>query len=387
MPRICYLITQDWYYVSHREALAMQAKKQGFDVNIITQVEKYKEHIKKTGVKLIEINFYRSIKNIFHEFLTIKQIYKAYRNTQPDIIHQVSLKPCLYGSIAIFFCFYGKNKPIVINAFTGLGYVFTSSSFPSRLLRLALIPLFRLLFKQKNMYVVFQNKEDEKIFIQHKITNKNHCYLISGSGVNISQYSYEEQEPEGNIVVMLVARMLIEKGIYEFVDAAKIIKKEYENIRFVLVGGIDCENPSGISQEKLQAWQEKGIIEWWKKQDDMPKIYNKAHMVVLPSYREGLPKVLLEAAASGKPIITTDVPGCRDAIISNETGILVSPKDTNSLVKAIKCLINNKKKRKLMGQHGRKLVEEKFAMEIINDKFLKLYRKLLKLNNKPYLKN
>ena len=376
-PKLTFLITQDWYYISHRQSLALAAKSQGYDVSLVTQVGKYEKQIQDSGIKLIPIAFYRSVKNIFQEIITIKEIYQAYKNNQPHIIHQVSLKPCFYGALAIYLGATKNTQPLILNAFTGLGFVFTANTLYAKLIRLFIIPLFRLLFRQKNMQVVFQNTADQQTFLHHRMVTADQCHLIPGSGVEIDQYEVTP-ESEGKITVILVARMLIEKGVYEFVEAARKLKQANIQANFILVGDTDEENPSGIPREQLRSWQEEGVIEWWGRQNDMPSIYPKAHIVVLPSYREGFPKVVLEAAAASRAVITTDVPGCRDAILDQKTGILVPVKSVTELAAAMRELIEDSGKRIAMGKAGRDLVEERFSTQIINSQFLNIYQLYLK---------
>ena len=227
-----------------------------------------------------------------------------------------------------------------------------------------------------NIKVIFQNEEDRSLIMRISKIKKN-TILIPGSGVDLNLFK-PTRTPKGTQVVLLAARLLVEKGVREFVEAAYIINRKKKVARFVLVGNPDPGNPSSILKREIQTWQENNIIEWWGKSEDMPKIFSKCNIVVLPSYREGLPKVLSEAAACGKPIVTTDVPGCKDAIIDRSTGLLVALKDSQKLASAIGTLIENPRLCKEMGKKGRKLAEKKFDVKNICITHLKIYGNLIK---------
>jgi glycosyltransferase involved in cell wall biosynthesis len=263
-----------------------------------------------------------------------------------------------------------------VNAMAGLGFVFISNKRKIKLLRFFIHKLFIFLFNSKNGQLILQNKDDLDYFLKNKLIAKNRVTIIRGSGVNLKKFIPVE-ETIGVPVLMLASRMLWDKGVGEFVDAAKILKQEEIDVRFVLVGDSDSENPASISNEQLNNWDNLDIVEWWGKKDNMHKVLPKAHVVCLPSYREGLPKVLLEAAACARPIIATDVPGCREIVHDGENGILVALKDSNSLANAIKELINNPEKRISMGKNSRKLVKEKFSEEIVVSQTLRVYQELL----------
>lgn len=374
--KLTYLVTQDWYFVSHRKSLASAAIEAGFDVSLITQVDKFANEIRGIGVSLYEIHFYRALGNILNEFRTINTIREIYHTVNTDIIHQVSLKACLYGSVAIYFL--RKKHPDIksINAFTGLGYLFTSNSTSARIIRVLLRPLMKRIFNQPGMLCIFQNASDRDLFLRHKIVYKSNSVLVPGSGVELDKF-HPVQKPDKSITVALVARMLIEKGVYEFVSAAEQLKQQYSMVKFVLVGDTDVENPSGISQEQLDEWHKTGVVESWGRQDNMPSIYAQCDIVVLPSYREGLPKVLLEAQACEIPVVTTDVPGCRDAIIPDETGLLVPVRNPEALANAIEKLLSDKELRHKMGKRGRELVVEKFSSLVINSQFINIYNDIL----------
>lgn len=366
--------------MSHRASLAETLQKAGFEIALVTQVNQYRQKIHDLGIDPTPICFPRSLKRPWQDVLTCIGIYRAYRKIRPDIIHHVSLKPIVYGSLMLALGAGNEKNPVVVNAFTGLGFVFTSEKFTAGLIRTILIPILKLLVGRDNSYLLFQNEEDKRTMIELGVASADHCDLIPGSGVEV--HAYRPQEETGEVpVVMLVSRMLYDKGIEDFVHAVKRVKEQGIEARFILVGDTDTENPAAIPVDILQRWRDEGMIEWRGRQENMPEVYSQAHVVVLPSHREGFPKTVIEAAACGRPVITTDVPGCRDAIIPDETGMLVPVKDPAALAHAMIDLINNKDKRTRLGKAGRKLVEEKYSTDIINSQFLDLYNNLMKKKN------
>ncbi|MDX1519687.1 MAG: glycosyltransferase family 4 protein [Gammaproteobacteria bacterium] len=379
-PSLLFLVTEDWYFMSHRAELARAAVEAGFDVSLVTQVSRHEAEIRDMGIALYPVVFPRSFRRPWQDIRTLTGTCKALRAASPDIVHHVSLKPIVIGSLLHKTGPCAGNKPAVINAFTGLGYVFTSQKFSARMIRAILVPLLKSLLRGRNHFLLFQNRDDMRMMIDQGIARENQCTLIPGSGVNVHKYSPTE-EPEGPPVCTLVSRMLYDKGVQDFVEAARLVKEQGVNARFVLVGDTDPENPAGIPEHVLQSWHRDGNIEYLGRQQDVSDVYANSHIVVLPSHREGFPKTVIEAAACARPVITTDVPGCRDAIVPGETGKLVPAKDPGALAAAMIELINDKQQRERLGRAGRSLVEEKYASGVINSQFIKLYRKII--NKEP----
>ncbi len=362
--------------MSHRATLAKAAIENGYRVTVVTQTSIHADTIRALGVDLVTIPFPRSLKRPWQDIATLCGITRAYRRIQPDIVHHVSLKPVFFGSFLLWSGVARKSSVAAVNAFTGLGYVFTSNTGKTNIVKKFVITLLKILLKQDYQHLLFQNQDDLELLRDAGIANEQNSYVIAGSGVDTANFLPTE-EPQGPVTCMLVARMLYDKGVEEFVRAAEIVHRQNPNIRFVLVGDTDTENPSGISKQQLESWSASGYLEWWGKCADMPGIYAQSHMVVLPSYREGFPKVLIEAAACARPVITTDVPGCRDAVMDGKTGKLVPAKDADALAAAILELSLDPEKRKRMGEAGRKLVQEKFSTEVINSQILQLYNDIL----------
>jgi glycosyltransferase involved in cell wall biosynthesis len=367
--RLVYVVSEDWVFVSHRLSLAKQAIANGFDVIAITHIDKHEDILRSSGLKVINVNFSRSFKKPFSDVVSIYKLIKLFSQLKPDVIHNVGLKVSLISSIAASF----SKVPVVINAYTGLGYVFSSSDKLAKMIVLFLNPALRYLNGRENTWAVFQNKDDRKIFENNNLINESKTILIKGSGVDANEFSFsgESEEP---IIIMLASRMLWDKGVGEFVDASKLLKLKYPEVRFVLVGDIDEQNPMSLTKDIIDAWVDEGVVEWWGHKQTMSKTLKLAHVVVLPSYREGLPKVLLEAASVGRALIAADVPGCREIVRNEVNGYLVEVKNAACLAEAIKKLILNKELRMEMGKKGREIVEKELSSEIINEQFINLYQ-------------
>jgi len=353
--------------------IAREAQKQGYEVIVATRVDRHGKYITDEGFRLIPLKMKRRSTNLLNEIAAIIQLIYIYRREKPDIVHHVAMKPVLYGSLAARF----SVVPGVVNALAGLGYVFTSDKMMARFLRLTISSAFRVLLNIHNSRLIMQNSDDRALFIRERFINKERIRLIRGSGVDTAVFS-PRPEPPGIPVVMLASRMLWDKGIKEFVEAARQLKTHGVIARFVLVGDTDPDNPSAIQKEQLASWHSEGVIEWWGQCYDMPVVLAQAHCVCLPSYREGLPKVLLEAASIGRPIVTADTPGCREIVRNGENGFLVSVRSTDKVADAIQKLIQNPELRKKMGSCGHKIVVDEFAIEKVVSETMAVYKEFQK---------
>lgn len=349
----------------------------GWTVVIVTRVSEYAEAIHGEGFQLQPLRFFRrKIQFPWLEMASFLEVLHVYLMHRPQIVHQVAFKPVLYGTLAARLV----KVPVIVNALAGMGFLFTSTRKSIALAKQIALILMKALFRTRRVYMIVQNPEDQATMLKKKLVPPGRLALIRGSGVDLQQFAFRP-EPEGKpIVVMLAARMLWHKGVREFVEAAKAIReiKGPDEVRFVLVGGPDPENPAGIPEEQLLAWQKAGIVEWWGQRKDMPQVLAQAHVVCLPSYREGLPKVLLEAAAIGRPLVATDTVGCREVVRPGFNGFLVPVQDPDALAKALLRLVDAPQLRREMGQQGRKIVEEEFSQDIVVRKTLALYREALK---------
>jgi glycosyltransferase involved in cell wall biosynthesis len=374
MIKILYFITEDWYFWSHRLPIARAARDAGHEVIIVTRVNKHKERIESEGFRVIPIQLKRRGSNLFKELASLFEIIQIYYKEKPDIVHHVAVKPVLYGSVAGLI----TRVPSIVNAFAGLGYIFLNKGLKSSFVRRFFVLTYTLIFYSKSTVGLFQNPEDKAFFISAGIVGKKRTELIKGSGVDMSLFDITP-EPTGVITILLAGRMLWDKGIGELVEASRRLHSKGVKCRIVLVGKPDTENPRSIPKDILQDWHGEGVIEWWGYQENMAEVLSKAHIVVLPSYREGVPKFLIEAAACGRPIVTTDVPGCREIVREGQNGFLVSAQDAKALADALEILIHNSDLRKRMGKRGRKIVAEEFSEEIVIVKTMALYEKLIGL--------
>ena len=372
--KILYFITEDWFFCSHFLDRAIAAQQAGFDVVVVTNERKHGNRITSNGIKLIPLSIKRTGKNPFRETKTIYKLNQIYKKEAPHIVHHIAVKPILYGTIAAMI----SGIPYIVNAPVGMGYVFSSSQLMARIFRPFLLAAYRLLMNPINSVVILENPDDQLQLIESGIVNPKRNQLIRGAGVNLEDFSPSDEQVSGVPIVLLASRMLWDKGVGEFVEAASIINKNgVKKARFVLVGDSDPENPAAISNLQLQKWHSDGVVEWWGRQENMPHIFSQSNIFCLPSYREGLPKVLIEAAACSRAIVTTEVPGCREVVQNGENGFWVPIKDSVALADALIRLIDDPKLRKKMGKRGRLLVETEFSNQIVIQKTLDLYRDLL----------
>ena len=339
-------------------------------------MSRYTNHrkvIENAGVEIIDWPLDRSSKNPLTELNAIKSIISSIRKFRPDIIHSVAMKPVIYSAIASIFT--GLDNRIF--ALAGLGFVFTSNRRSAKILRPFLKVIFSLLFKGKKTKLILQNPDDRRQLLSKGVINPKNIRLIRGAGVDTKTFSFKTI-PSNMPIIILPSRMLWSKGIQDFIDCAKVINIDNIMARFVLVGTPDDQNPDSISTQLLTEWHKDGVIEWWEFQSDMPNVFHQSTIVCLPTtYGEGLPKSLLEAASCGRPIVTYDVPGCREIVKDGYNGYLVQPKSIDGLVEAIILLINNYKLCVQMGKNGRKLVEKHFTQEKIARETIAVWEEVL----------
>ena len=381
--KLLFLVHEDRFFWSHRLAVARAAQRNGYEVIVATRVQRCAEQIRGEGFRLIPLRLIRESYSPLNEFRAIQQMRQIYRNEDPDIVHHVALKPVLYGSISAL----GRKNIRAINALTGLGYLAASSTQKARFLRLLIWNFFRLFLNGPNQRVLVENPDDRQLLIEKLKVSPERIALIRGSGVDFHRFQ-PTAEPSGTPVVLLACRMVWIKGIVEFVEAAKMLRSKGLDARFVLAGDSDASSPSSVPREQLLEWQSSGPIEWWGHQTDMPRIFEQANLVCLPSHGgEGVPTVLMEAAASGRAIVTTDVPGCRDIVRNGVNGRLVPPGNAAALAEAIEELLKNSTMRLEMARRGREIAVNEFSQEIIAQQTLALYSELLKSRSPQVYKN
>ena len=367
---ILFVVNADWFFLSHRLPIAIKAIKEGYDVCLLTEITKKRKEIEKYGIVVQEIKFERSSTSIFKNLFLFVKILKIFKSIDPDLIHLVTIKPVIIGGIAAHFL---KESTKIVVSISGLGFIFIDKGFKAFFRKIIIIFLYKIVFIHKNIKVILQNKTDLQNIYDFTNLKKKKTILIEGSGVDLNFFKFSKI-PKTHPIVLFPARLLSSKGIYEFIEAAKNLRGQ---ARFVIVGKHDLEARKCIKLNKLRIFESQGIIEYWGESNDMPKIFQKSSIVVLPSYREGMPKSLLEAASCGRPIVTTNVPGCRDAIIDGKTGILVQPKSTFELTNGIKKLLRNPKLLNRMGREGRELAEKKFDINEVVKIHLLIYKDLL----------
>jgi len=370
--KILFVVTEDWYFCSHRLALAKKAVEAGFSVAVATRVSTYGTVIEDAGLQLFPVRMSRRSMNPVRELRSLLELLRVYRAYQPNIAHHVALKPVLYGSLVAKIV----RVPHVVNALAGLGYIYSSDGSLARLLRPWMRMAFRLLLNREGSKVIVQNPDDRQMLVDGQSASEDRITMIRGSGVNIRHFSPLPEPESSPIVFTLVARMLHDKGVQEFVEAAGILHQQGECLKAVLVGGPDKENPAAISEEQLFAWQDTGYVEWWGHRNDIVQVWAQSHVAVLPSWREGLPKSLLEAAACARPLIASDVPGCREIVLHGENGLLAPVRNSAKLAEAMRILLHDADLRRRMGLAGRAMVEQHFSEQYVAEQTLNLYRNM-----------
>ena len=370
--KVLLVVSEDWYFCSHRLELGASLVKAGAEVAVVTQVDRFEEVINRAGIRVIPIKLSRSGHNPFRDFITICRLILIYQREKPDIVHHVALKPSLYGAIAAWI----TRIPAVVNALGGMGFIFISERFSARLVRKATGRLFRFLMNRENTLTILQNRDDISLYKNEIGIGEMNLVLIKGSGVDLKNFNVKP-EPSGIPVAVCVSRMLWDKGIGELVEAARIMKRRNIPIRVRLVGPTDV-NPSAISQQVLDSWKAEGVVEIAGPRTDIVSEYHAAHIGVLPSYREGLPKSLLEAAACGRAIVASDVPGCREICRHKVTGLLCPPKNVEALANALTQLATDKVLRRRLGRQGRQLAESEFGVASVIANTMNVYRRLLR---------
>jgi glycosyltransferase involved in cell wall biosynthesis len=367
--KLLFVVNIPEFFLSHRLSLALLAKEKGYQVHVATAYSDSFEKIESYGFHCHRISLKRGSLNVFYELAALISIYRVLRFVKPDVTHLLTAKCNIYGGLALKLL----KAPRIIHAITGLGYIFVESNNILRIfLKKIIIFLFRSSIKRSSI-VIFQNKENLDLFIKQKIINNHQARLIYGSGVNTDIFYYSEDKIIDNPIVLFPSRLIKEKGVITFVEAAKILKDK-KNLRMIVAGSLDYENPSSIQKEQIDEWVKLGIIEWSGYVKDMPNLLSQSSVVCLPSYYpEGVPKALIEAASCGRAIITSDMPGCNEIVENYKNGLLIPIRSPEKLADAIIKLIDDINLRIEYGKNGRNLVIEKFSSEIVDNATLKTY--------------
>jgi glycosyltransferase involved in cell wall biosynthesis len=357
---LVYVITEDWFFASHFLDRAIAAKNSGYKVSVVTRCRETAQRLNAHGLIFEDINFSRRGLNPISELATIVRLRAILRRINPDFVHNIALKPVVLGSLAARFA--GVRN--VVNAPVGMGYVFTSNESRARVLRPLVKKLIRYVLSRPNSKVIIENSDDYDNLVSGRFAKKESISLVKGAGVDTSKFKYTV-EPEQPVKVIMVARLLRDKGIQEFIDAAEIVKQSNSSVKFLLVGDVDDGNPTSLNSKQLVELKNSESVEWLGARNDIAELLATSHIACLPSYREGLPKSLIEAAAVGRAIVATDVPGCREVVTHLMNGLLVPPRDSKALAAALLVLINDPELRSKMGRENRSKAETEFANEII----------------------
>lgn len=369
---LMFVVNVDWFFLSHRLPIALEALRQGYQVHIATGLTDKLDELQRHGLVVHPLALDRSSAGLGNAWRTMLELWKVFRTVRPDVVHLVTIKPVLLGGLVARLA----EVPAVVAAVSGLGFVFMARGAKAAVRRWLVGWLYRVALGHRNLKVIFQNPYDRASLAKLVHLPDSKVEMVRGSGVDLTQYEHPPL-PLGVPVVLLAARLLVDKGVREFVQAARLLTQQGVSARCCLVGSVDPANPASLEDAELTQWANEGVVELWGQRSDMPKVLNSAHLVVLPSYREGLPKVLLEAAACGRAVVTTDVPGCRDAIDPGVTGVLVPVRNAEALAEAIKDLINDPARCQAMGNAGRALAESAFDVRQVVAAHLRIYQELM----------
>ncbi len=371
--KIIFLVNVDSFFISHRLPIAKELLKKGYEVHIATEFTAYKKKIMRMGFKTHDINFNRNSLNLFRALVVCFQIFFLFLKIRPNIVHLISLKPIIFGGL---ICFVTPINSIVASV-TGLGSMFIKKGFFFKIRETFFNIIYKIIFKYPKIIVILQNNSDLNYLIKKSNLNKKKVKIIRGSGIILNDFKFSKI-PKNLPIILMASRIIYDKGVFEFIEAIRYLKKIDFKGKFYLIGDIDNTNPSVIKKSTVDFWKKKKLIFYKKHQKNISNFIRKSTVLVLPSYREGFPKILMEAAASGRPVVTTNVPGCKDAVLNKTTGIIVPVKNHIALAKAILNLCKNKKKLENFGKAARKHAIKKFDIQDVVDKHLSIYNLLEK---------
>lgn len=387
-PRLTFVINHVAFFVSHRLPIALRARSAGYEVRLITgqagsvEMEAAAEHILADhDIEHARIGFASSSVNPVSELRGLLQLIGTMRRNKPEVVHCASPKGILYGGIAARVL----GVPALVLAISGMGYAFTNGeriSLKRRAIGAVYRGMARFAFGHPNKRVIVQNGRDAQVVLDSGMATPEQITMIPGSGVNLADFA-DMTPGRKRPVVLLSARMLVDKGVPEFVEAARRIREDAPDWQFVLAGAADYQNPSSVPRAQLESWEAEGLVKWHGHVENMLPLYDEAAIFCLPSsYGEGMPKVLLEAAAAGCATITTDTPGCREAIVDGTTGDLIPVNDIDRLTDTLRALIRDSERRIRYGQAGQAMARERFSIDTVIDTTLDIYRALLQRTRK-----
>jgi glycosyltransferase involved in cell wall biosynthesis len=356
--KLVYVVNEASFFLSHRLPLAREALARGFEVVVVCGEGTGEARLSAAGINCRTFPLSRSGFNPLQELRSFRALWRIYQQEKPDLLHHVTIKPVIYGTPAARW----SGVPAVVNAIPGLGFVFIHRGQLAGLRRMFINLMYRLALSHPNMQIIFQNADDMQTFIDSRVVDRRNATLIRGSGVDLDEFRYLAEPPEP-ITFLLVGRMLRHKGVVEFVQAAREVKRQHPDWVFQLAGDVDPGNPASLTQDQLRDWAMEGIVQWLGQRNDIADLMADAHVVVLPSYREGLPKTLLEAAASGRAMIASDISGCREVVRQGVTGLLVPIRTHEELASAMIRLGTDRTLRQRFGRAAREKAEAVFSVE------------------------
>ena len=370
--RLLFVVNDTAIFVSHRLPVAVAASRAGYEVHLAALDSGDLDVLRDHDIRFHPLHVDRTGLNPVKDLLMTLELGRTIRALRPALMHTVTIKPVVYGGIVARLL----GVPSLVSAVTGLGQVFTDKeSVPWPIRALARV-LYRLALDHRNSCTIFQNPDDRAFMVDANLVPIERTALIRGSGVDMSCFA-PRPEPPGPAVVILPARLLWDKGVGEFVEAARILRAADLDARLALVGEPPPHNRGSVPHETIEGWVREGIVEWWGRQTDMPVVYARSHIVCLPSYYgEGVPRALIEAAACGRPIVTADTPGCREVVRHGVNGLLVPPRAAGALADALRELLLDPALREAMGRRGRELAVAEFSVEHVVEATLKVYASL-----------
>ena len=374
--KIALIANSGWYLYNFRFSLIRDLKSEGFRVLLIAPFDNYVNKLVKEGFEYQEWKLSRRSVNIFNESISIYNLFMIYRSLKPDLAHHFTIKACLYGTIAAKLA----DIKILINSITGLGHIYTGKKLSTKILKIILKPIFRIIFRAKRSKVIFQNEDDLNEFENTKFIKKGSSKVIEGSGVDIQKFTNSKDNAgiyHSPIRVLFPSRLIMEKGIIEVIKACNELWKENYDFKLWVAGKNNDANRSSINKDTLTMIQNNKMIKMLGHVENMRELYEKIDIVLLPSWREGLSKALIEAAAMQKPIITSDVTGCAQIIDHGENGILVPLNDVKSIKLALKLLFLNPALSRKFGISIKDKVIKRFSTSTINKKTIDYYRKII----------
>ena len=368
--RLAFVVTEDWWLWSCWLGLATAARDAGYEVTVVTRVDAHGDRIRALGLGLVHLDFGRGRLSPRTNLRTLYRLRALYRRLRPDLVHHFALQPAVLGSAAAALA----GGAAVVNTIAGMGHVLASDRPRTRLLARVVLPALGRALRRS--HVIVQNPDDAAL-VRSLGARSGRIAVVPGAGVDVRRFR-PHPEPAGPVRVSMVSRLLWAKGVREFVEAARIVRSVRDDVVFTLVGAPDEGSPDAVPRRQAADWAAAGLVEWWGHRGDVAGVWARSHVAALPSwYREGLPSSLLEAAACARPIVTTDMPGCRDAVRGGENGLLVPPRDARALAGAVAALAGDPDRRVAMGAAGRRRAETEFSAPRIHEATLKVYERAL----------